>query len=815
MAKEAVDEKRMLELRIFDDIKNVYDTYVDINHLETVEDLSEVLEEISLLCKQYRHVHSDLKYLMGNDYGKEYSAAEFEKRLEAMREFISSVKIRIKTVSSSKMDGEKNNLVASLKIEEEIFHQRLEKELTECQFETVSEIREKCSVFENLLQDYYRLFSKAKIGLANDFDGVFEKTFEEMITRVREKIEEGRKTVAKIEVDLEENAAKAKAQHEEMVHQQFLSEQKFKSTVLLTEIKNRCESLIKRCTSDVLANLTDFQIFECQKNMGSLDGEMREIFGKVTEFSKIAALCGEEKDVMLREPEDLQAKALKVRNSYFKELHSIVMKRDISEEKLKNLNSLDIDLPKFQGYESKMDIFTFRSEFEKLIQPKHQKRYWVDILKRNYLSGPAFVLVDKTEDIDDVWRKLTEAYGNVKLLLQSKINSLDKLGNLGSVEGDEKLANALAKIINMMTELSTLAQRHNLEYKLYVGGGLEKLYKLIGNERERKFLSKNLETMSSAMSSSTQGSEVLVEKDTWENLKKFLQKEHALREVLTLNQKSKECLGVKTPSKDKKSLGGLSNTLVTSAASYSCHICGKTDHVLSTDSYGRQHVDYFSCPVFASMSCEKRRQELQRKGLCFQCLRAGQKHREEHNCSKKYACTDPSHASFQNSLHILICERHKALKGNIDLLAEYKRNVISKRSDKFKDFTKNISLVCLFENISVHISNSEQKSNPKVLPDIPDSTIFQFQTISVKGHRLRILYDSAGTRTLFKKSAIEILESMGMCEHIVPGPMYLRGAGNTKTECPHGIYQFRLPLKDGYEATFTGMCLDKVTSTRG
>ena len=58
MAKEAVDEKRMLELRIFDDIKNVYDTYVDINHLETVEDLSEVLEEISLLCKQYRHVHS-------------------------------------------------------------------------------------------------------------------------------------------------------------------------------------------------------------------------------------------------------------------------------------------------------------------------------------------------------------------------------------------------------------------------------------------------------------------------------------------------------------------------------------------------------------------------------------------------------------------------------------------------------------------------------------------------------------------------------------------------------------------------------------
>ena len=132
----------------------------------------------------------------------------------------------------------------------------------------------------------------------------------------------------------------------------------------------------------------------------------------------------------------------------------------------------------------KIDIYTFKSEFEKLIQPKIQKRYWIDTLKKNYLSGPAFILVEKIEDITEVWKKLTEAYGNVKLLLQAKMNSLDKLGNLGLIEGDEKLANALAKIVNVMTELSTLAQRHNLEYKLYVGGGLEKVYKIIGEARD-------------------------------------------------------------------------------------------------------------------------------------------------------------------------------------------------------------------------------------------------------------------------------------------------------------------------------------------
>ena len=339
---------------------------------------------------------------------------------------------------------------------------------------------------------------------------------------------------------------------------------------------------------------------------------------------------------------------------------------------------------------------------------------------------------------------------------------------------------------------------------------------------ERRFLRKNLEAMSSTSSSSSPGSEdslsspgseVLAEKTTWENLKRFLHKELALRETLVLNQKSKECLGVKGQPKDKKPSGLLPGTFVTADSSCPCHICGKTDHVVSTDQNGKNHVDYFSCPIFASMTCEKRRQELQKKGLCFQCLKPGQKHRDSHNCPKKYSCPDPSHGSHPKNLHILVCEKHKGAQGNIDLLEEFKRNVISKRSDNFMDFTRNISLICSYANRSVPTSTPAPSVGSKVLPDVKDSTIFQFQTISVKGHRLRLLYDSAGTRTLFKKSAKDILESLGMSRHVTPGPLYLRGAGDQKTECPHGIYEFNLPLKDGYDATFTGMCLDKVTST--
>ena len=148
---------------------------------------------------------------------------------------------------------------------------------------------------------------------------------------------------------------------------------------------------------------------------------------------------------LLTKPRRLQEKALSSRNTYAQELFALISDRDVSEEKLKKSKDLPIDLPKFRGYDSKLDIFSFRSEFEKLVQPAIQKQYWVDILKKNYLAGAALTLVDKSETMSEVWEKLTDAYGNVKLLLQNKISQLDKFENLDKIKGDEKLGLALAK----------------------------------------------------------------------------------------------------------------------------------------------------------------------------------------------------------------------------------------------------------------------------------------------------------------------------------------------------------------------------------
>ena len=93
---------------------------------------------------------------------------------------------------------------------------------------------------------------------------------------------------------------------------------------------------------------------EQHNNMSSINREMREIFDKVTALSKIVALCGEGRDTMLMQSQ--QTKVPKAKNSFAMRLHAIFTDRDISEEKLKNAGGLNIELARFKGYDSKLDI---------------------------------------------------------------------------------------------------------------------------------------------------------------------------------------------------------------------------------------------------------------------------------------------------------------------------------------------------------------------------------------------------------------------------------------------------------------------------
>ena len=98
---------------------------------------------------------------------------------------------------------------------------------------------------------------------------------------------------------------------------------------------------------------------------------------------------------------------------------------------------LNIKLPRFKGYNSTLDIYTFQTEFEKLVSPNIQRKLLPDYLKMNYLDGSALLLVKETDDLEEIWAKLKEAFGCAMLLLQNKLSEVKKDGPLWKIKDKE------------------------------------------------------------------------------------------------------------------------------------------------------------------------------------------------------------------------------------------------------------------------------------------------------------------------------------------------------------------------------------------
>ena len=82
-----------------------------------------------------------------------------------------------------------------------------------------------------------------------------------------------------------------------------------------------------------------------------------------------------------------------LKSNYHENLSQEIANRDLSAEKVKNTSVLKINVPKYHGYESEHEFYTFRSEFEKLISPHILAKLLPEYLKNNYLEGPALEIV--------------------------------------------------------------------------------------------------------------------------------------------------------------------------------------------------------------------------------------------------------------------------------------------------------------------------------------------------------------------------------------------------------------------------------------
>ena len=214
--------------------------------------------------------------------------------------------------------------------------------------------------------------------------------------------------------------------------------------------------------------------------------------------------------------------ALRVLKSKFQDdLAQNIADRDLSSEKVKNASILRIKVPKYHGYGSSVDFYTFKSEFEKLISPNIQKKLLPEYLKNNYLEGQALEI----DEIDKIWKRLQTSFGNVNILLNDKLSEIIS-GPLWKVKNDEKLIQMMTKLINGMKELIKLAEKHGIEEALFHQSNLVKIYDLIGKGRQIRFVEQNID-------------KEMTLKQEWQNFIDFLHRELRSKEKLLMCEKFK------------------------------------------------------------------------------------------------------------------------------------------------------------------------------------------------------------------------------------------------------------------------------------
>ena len=576
------------EIKLVCKIKRFMTEY-ELSLLFELDDIETAIVELRVLLEGYQEVHMKLVRELKESYSEAYQ--NFDRRIAEMTDWLRNAKLEIR----QKKEDEKNKVRDRLRAEEKYYRNRIIQEfdiMSEVDSVFLEDLDENISHAQKLLHGYTEIFVKIE-ELGEEFRSEFGDIYDKFCSKLNTFIIETRKNVQKIKItDLREiEGIKLSKEKEKYDHE------KRKKIIycenLYDNICDRLSNIEARSTHDI-SNLPDNQLLEMKKYMKTVDSNFNEVLDRITKFSEANPYEFDETRALLENVSKRKNNLKGSLTSFKTNLETEIVARDLSEEKLKNASLLRIKLPIFKGYESLMDVYTFKSEFEKLITPRVQKQLLPDYLKNNYLEGQALKLVKEIDDLDKIWDRLKIAFGNVETLLSNKLREIEGGLPLWKIKTEEKIIQSIITIKNTMIELRSLAIKHNIEQNLFHTSNLARIYNLIGKKRQVAITKKLLDSGKN-------------DQEKWDEIIKFLDNELKLKEQLILFEKCNPKEEI-TPKYREKVPAKTSYT--SDMTQKKCYICGKLDHIPTITNKGKIVINYFSCERFAKMNPKERHEEL-------------------------------------------------------------------------------------------------------------------------------------------------------------------------------------------------------------
>ena len=114
------------------------------------------------------------------------------------------------------------------------------------------------------------------------------------------------------------------------------------------------------------------------------------------------------------------------KHSYEKKVYDDLLINDLTEDKLKLAQLTKIDIGHFSGGLGE-DFYTFKTKFLKAYR-SHPKSLMVEWLKNNHLRGKAKDSIGSLDDMDNIWKRLQENFGNTEQMLLYHFAKINKMG---------------------------------------------------------------------------------------------------------------------------------------------------------------------------------------------------------------------------------------------------------------------------------------------------------------------------------------------------------------------------------------------------
>ena len=552
-AEKIIDEEKKVCLKI----NRFIDEY-DFELLFDIEDVEKGISEFKILIEKYEEIHVELKRELDDQYDVMFG--DFAAKLKIMTDWVKKAKTEIKRRKIEKFEKEERvkkekeereeqvrrekeekekhvrlekeekeeQIKRKLRIEEKYFTERIEQDLTnmvEQNSDFVEDIERNVTDIKELIKGYSELF----VRIENVFGEEFSETYHQQIFKMNKLVREFMdlaKQKKLFDVKFKEENDHLKNLREEKLRNIEREENIHTFNGIFENIRERALVLKSKCIIS-LEELSDSQVLERMKDVKSFDSEYNEILNWITELIKVSPSDYKKTDEVLYKARNAKSNLKKLKDDYQENLEQEIVKRELNSDKIKDSSLLKLDVPKYHGYGSSLDFYTFKSEFEKLISPRIRAKLLPDYLKNNYLEGQALQIVKEIHEIDKIWERLKSSFGNVEILLNNKLSEIVKYGPLWKIKNEETVIQVMTKLINGMTDLATLAKKHNIEETLFHPSNLVKIYDIIGRKRQFKCMKQCIVK------------EIPI-KDEWENIITNLNFELKLKEKALCSRKQNQ-----------------------------------------------------------------------------------------------------------------------------------------------------------------------------------------------------------------------------------------------------------------------------------